>query len=145
LSPYTTFLEKTGVFAMIPDAIFNVTNNGVITGSYNLMPGKTFVVCTPADDPYDGHIYAKHLDHNETLRLVGQAARPPAGADHNMIRLDIGKTYTVQPGTEGRHYQITTMRPPHRDRSQGPELSDPTGPHPTDGSNGDLTVGSGGM
>jgi hypothetical protein len=143
LSPYTTFLEKTGVFAMIPDAIFNVTKNGVITGSsHSLMPGQTFAVCTPADDPYDGPIYAKHLDHNATLQLVGPAARP---GDEKMARIDIGKTYTVQRGAEYKNYQFTTTRPPHRERPLTPEPRETPRLHTTDGSNGDLYVGSGGM
>jgi len=121
---------------MTPDAIFNVTKNGTITGSGNLAPGKTFVVCTPAGDAYNGSIYANHRGHNETLALVGDGQHT----------IDIGKIYTIQPKTNERSYQLTTTKPPHRDQST-PFFDEGTDPHlhTAEGMNGDLTVGSGGM
>jgi hypothetical protein len=118
---------------MTPDAIFNVTKNGVITGSHSLGPGKTFVLCTPADDPYDGSIYAEHLGHNATLQLVGNETH----------QLDIGKTYTVQHGARERNYQLTTTRPPRRERPLTPEDRETPAQHTKEGTNGDLYVGSG--
>src|SRR4051812_2209702 len=113
---------------MTPDAIFNVTKNGKITGSGNLAPGKTFVVCTPAGDAYNGSIYANHRGHNETLALVGD--------DQHTI--DIGKIYTIQPKTNERSYQLTTTKPPHRDKSI-PFFSEGTDTHlhTAEGMNGD--------
>lgn len=121
---------------MTPDATFTVTKNGKISGSGHLAPGQTFVVRTPAGDAYNGSIYASHRGHNETLALVG-------GGQHT---IDIGKIYTVQPKTNGRSYQLTTTKPPHRDTSI-PFFSEGTDApqHTAEGMNGDLTVGSGGM
>jgi hypothetical protein len=122
---------------MTPDAIFTIIKNGTITGSHDLAPDKTFAVTTPAEDPYEGSIYAIHLEHNATLELVGNG--------HHTI--DIGKTYTVQRRAQEKNYQLTTTRPApgnstHTHASERtPETRNP--PNLT-GGNGDLYVGSGG-
>lgn len=119
---------------MTPDAIFSITKNGTITGSHNLVPGKTFAITTPAEDAYDGRIYAIHLEHNATLELVGNG--------HHTI--DVGKTYTVQNRAREKNYKLTMTRPEpggntHTHASESAETQNP----PSVG-NGDLYVGSGG-